>query len=111
MGNVTNQNGSEIKLSDSPSTEDFTLIKGTFTPTEAKEVLMSLISSKISFHNIKNLRSYELNGKEDQDSKKKIKRLKKVRNKLLKVFENIDDSDVSVNMDSQVNIEFQVDAQ
>ena len=86
MGNVTNQNGSEIKLSDSPSTEDFTLIKGTFTPTEAKEVLMSLISSKISFHNIKNLRSYGLNGKEDQYSKQKIKRLKKVRNKLLGGF-------------------------
>ncbi|MDZ7660580.1 hypothetical protein [Fodinibius sp.] len=107
MRNTNNQHDSEVEFSNYSSLENLTLIKGTFTPSEAKEVLVSLISSKISFHNKKNLRSYELNGKENQESKNRIKEFKKIRSKLLKIFENIDDSEMSIKIDSQISIEFQ----
>lgn len=64
------------------NTETLTLIDGIFTPDEAKEMLSNLISSKIGFHNIKNWRSQEQFGREDDDAKKRIPELKKELEKL-----------------------------
>ncbi|MDZ7720408.1 MAG: hypothetical protein U5K72_16450 [Balneolaceae bacterium] len=106
MSNRNDQITSEIEFSDHSSIKDLTLIKGTFTPSEAQEMLMSLISSKISFHNIKNLRSYEYNGSEEQESKQRIGELEKMREKLLIHLKNADKNGMSVKVESQIKIEF-----
>jgi hypothetical protein len=88
------------------SLEDLLLIKGNFTPSEAREVLMSLIRSKISFHKKKNLRSYEHNGSEDHESKERIEELEKMRKQLLMILENADRDGISIKMESDLTIEF-----
>jgi hypothetical protein len=88
------------------SLEDLLLIKGKFTPPEAREVLMSLIRSKISFHKKKNLQSYEYYGEEDRDSKQRVEELEKMRKKLLMMFKNADEDGVSIKIESQIDIQF-----
>ncbi|MDZ7716384.1 MAG: hypothetical protein U5J95_09255 [Balneolaceae bacterium] len=106
MSNTNEQINIEAEFSDQLPTEDLILVEGTFTPSEAKEVLMSLINSKISFHNLKNLRSYERSGSEDKESKKRITELEKMRKKLLTILKDTDKNGVSVKIESQINIEF-----
>ena len=45
-----------------------TLIDGTFSHLEAKEILSGIVASKINFHNIKNWSSRERFGKDDEIS-------------------------------------------
>jgi hypothetical protein len=106
MSITNDQIGSDMEFSDQHSVEELTLIKGTFTPSEAKEVLMELINSKLSFHNKKNLRSYELTGSEDRDSQQRILDLEKMRKQLLMVLKNADDDGMSVGIETQIHIEF-----
>jgi hypothetical protein len=46
-----------------------TLINGIFSPAEMKEVLFTMIANKINFHHLKNLRSLEKEGFEEEHSK------------------------------------------
>lgn len=52
--------------------KNLTLINGIFTPSEMKEVVLNMISNKINFHHLKNLRSLEKEGVEDEKSKKRL---------------------------------------
>ena len=54
-----------------------TLIEGTFSNEEAKEILMNIFSTKIHFHEMKNFSSMERFGKEDEIAQKRIPALKK----------------------------------
>ena len=40
------------------SKKKFTLVKGSYSPDEAREILMNLIQSKIQFHNIRKLKLF-----------------------------------------------------
>jgi len=52
--------------------KNLTLINGIFTPSEMKEVVLNMISNKINFHHLKNLRSLEKEGVEEEHSKKRL---------------------------------------
>jgi len=54
-----------------------TLIEGQFSPDESLEILNSLFTAKIRFHELKNFSSLERLGQEDAVAKKKIPQLKK----------------------------------
>lgn len=60
-------------------TETVDLIKGTFTPQEAREILLHLLDSKINFHNMKSWSFRERFGKPNADSEEKLKHLKESR--------------------------------
>lgn len=107
MSTMEKEIANEKKHPQKHSFEDLLLIKGTFTPQEAKEVLMNLISSKISFHRKKNLRSFEHYGKEDNASKQRIAELRKMRKKLKTVLNNANEDGKTIKMKSQINIEMQ----
>lgn len=62
-------------------TETIDLIKGTFTPPAAREVLLSLLNSKIKFHQLKDWSSRERFGAPDADSEQRLKCLKESRSK------------------------------
>jgi len=62
--------------------ETIDLIKGTFTPEEAKELLMGLLTGKINFHNLKNWSSKERFGKPDSFSEQKPEYLRKAKEEL-----------------------------
>ena len=63
-------------------TETIELIKGTFTPNEAKEILLQLLNSKMNFHNLKNWSSRERFGKPDADSVQRLRNLEESRKKV-----------------------------
>ena len=60
-------------------TESVDLIKGTFTPQEAREILLQLLDSKINFHNMKNWSTRERFGITNADSEQRLKHLKDSR--------------------------------
>lgn len=60
-------------------TETVNLIKGTFEPEDAKELLLQLLNSKIDFHNRRNWSSQERFGKPDLVSKQKLEYLAEAR--------------------------------
>ena len=51
------------------------IIKGTYSPEEAKEILFNIINSKLDFHNMKNVSSQIRYSKPDANSEKRIKEL------------------------------------
>jgi hypothetical protein len=66
--------------------EKLTLIEGEFSDEEAKEILTSIFSSKINFHNIKNWSSNERFGTDDEIAEKRIPELRKNLAKLLEIL-------------------------
>ncbi len=47
--------------------QNIQLVKGEFTPSQASDVIMSLINQKINFHKIEGLQLWERNHKYDQE--------------------------------------------
>lgn len=65
-----------MQTTQSPQKQTLKLIDGTFSASEAREVLMNLINSKIQFHNLKNFSSEERFGHLNVDSLNRIEELK-----------------------------------
>ncbi len=88
-------------------TENIELIKGTFTPEQAHEILLKLLDSKINFHNLKNWSSNEKFGKPDAYSEQRLKYLKESR----KMVETLVSTSLSegknmvINSSIEINIE------
>lgn len=89
-----------------PTQQDFLLIDGQFTADQAQEVLMHMISGKLSFHSILNLRSLEHQGQADPVSEKRIEELKKTRLELLKVIQQAEERGVELNIFSEITVSF-----
>lgn len=85
--------------------QEYKLVKGTFDLDEAREVLMSLINSKINFHAKKNLSSRERFGKIDQDSEKRIEELSISREQILQLLKHADESKQKITIISTISLE------
>lgn len=88
-------------------TETIDLIKGTFTPGDARDILLDLLNNKINFHNMKTWSSRERFGKPDADSEQRLKQLEESRNKvgtLLSKLINEDNEEKSVTLISTIEI-------
>ena len=87
--------------------ETIELINGTFTPTEAREILLQLLNSKIDFHNLRNWSSRERFGKPDSYSEQRLKHLEESRKKVEKLFSNSinDENNIIINSSIEINIE------
>ncbi|MEO5999958.1 MAG: hypothetical protein ABIN89_24175 [Chitinophagaceae bacterium] len=83
---------------------NFKLIHGTFTASEATQVLFDLINSKIHFHSMENFSSQERFGKDMPNSKRRIQALKKVRGSLKKIFDVAEKKKLKLQMDGFVEI-------
>jgi hypothetical protein len=88
-------------------TETIELIKGTFTPDEAREILLPLLNSKINFHNLKNFSSRERFGKPDADSEQRLKYLMESRKKVQTMLSKSinEEKSVIINSSIKINIE------
>lgn len=53
-------------------TKSFNLIQGTFNPADSQEILTTIFSDKISFHQKKNFSSQERFGKNDSVAENRI---------------------------------------
>jgi hypothetical protein len=86
------------------NTETIELIKGTFTPNEAREILLQLLNSKINFHNLKNWSSHERFGKPDADSEQRLKNLEESRKKVEMLISRSIDEEKTITINSNIEI-------
>ncbi len=88
-------------------TETIELIKGTFTPNEAREILLQMLNSKINFHNLKNWSSRERFGKPDAYSEQRLKHLEESRMKVQMLLSNSNNKEkiIIINSSIEINIE------
>jgi cell fate (sporulation/competence/biofilm development) regulator YlbF (YheA/YmcA/DUF963 family) len=86
--------------------EKVSLIKGNFSPTEAKEILTSVFATKMQFHKLKNFSSQELFGKEDAVAHERIPELTKSINTVEKMIEYAKQHNKTIHIVSEVSLEF-----
>lgn len=84
--------------------ENIELIKGTFTPREAREILVELLNSKINFHNLKNWSSHERAGKPDAHSEQRLAYLNESRKKVETFFAEHINEEKNVTINSNIEI-------
>lgn len=73
-------------------TQKIQLVKGEFTPSEASDVIMSLIDEKIKFHRKQRLQKWEQNHKNNSDElEDRIKQLEKEKQKTKEFIANAKD--------------------
>lgn len=65
----------------------FTLIEGQFSPTESRELLLSIFKSKIRFHRMKNFSTQERFGKDDENAISRMLELQETLASIFKVIE------------------------
>lgn len=85
-------------------TEKLTLIEGTFSDEEAKEILMNIFSTKINFHEVKNFSSIERFGEVDATAQKRIPDLKREVEKLTKILAEARATNKQITINSEINI-------
>ncbi len=90
-------------------TEKLTIINGSFTYEEAKEILINIFSSKINFHTMKNWSSQERFGKEDEIAQKRIPALRKEIKKLDTILTKAKAKNKKLVVSSEINIAIQED--
>lgn len=61
-------------------------ITGEFSPEDAKELLLNVISKKIQFHSVDSLSLWEKNATLDSVSKKRLLELQNARNEILQLI-------------------------
>ena len=86
------------------SNETFNLIDGVFSTDEAREILMNIFSTKIQFHEMKNLSSEERFGEQDTVAKKRIPQLKMELEKLEKIISEAKSGTKKFEITSAINI-------
>jgi hypothetical protein len=86
------------------NTQELKLIEGVFTPEETLEILTSLYTNKIKYHELKNFSSLERFGKEDKIAAKRIPQLKKSIEKISKLMSSSSKKQEMLFVKSIINI-------
>lgn len=87
------------------------LIKGQFTPEEAREILCDMLKSKINFHNIKSLSSLVRFNQPSPESELRIQELQEAREQLLALIQQAEDLNMDLHIESTINVSFQLKEQ
>lgn len=80
------------------------LISGQFTPSEAQEVLLEIIDSKINFHKIKNLSSLVRSNQPKRESELRIKELKEAREQILALIKTAKEQESTLRIDASLYV-------
>ena len=83
-----------------------TLIDGTFSIAEAKDVLINMFTMKINFHQQKNVSHIERFGKPDEAAKEKVNFLKSELAKLEACIEKADSDNATLKVTSAIHIDY-----
>lgn len=86
--------------------QEFTLIEGEFSQTEAMEVLNNVLSSKIQFHQMKNFSSQIRFGKDDETSIERMGQLRQSIETISKIIKEAKIEDRKIEITSVINIRF-----
>lgn len=85
--------------------DSFDVIKGEFTPAEAKEIIGYLIRKKIQFHQGRNFSKEIRQGMQDEDSIQRIQQLRQMRNEIDKLIENAENDGKKLKVNATIKIE------
>lgn len=96
----------EVKSAPVTPLDELKLIDGTFTPDQAQEVLLSLIDSKIQFHQLNNFSSEIKYGKKDQHSIDRVQELKTLKKQIIDIIALAESENKKLNVSSMLNISF-----
>jgi hypothetical protein len=86
------------------TTKNITLVKGSFTVEEAKDILLTLLNNKINFHQMKNFSLVERFGMPEFGSQKRIDELKLNREELTDFFKSAEAKNLTFSIDSVIQI-------
>lgn len=96
---------SQVSLPTQTEVVQEVLIKGEFSPEEAKEIINHLFLEKINFHGVKSFSKKIRFGEEDNRSEERIIELKQSQAVLNKFIEAAREQGISVKIESSVSIE------
>jgi hypothetical protein len=83
----------------------YTLIQGEFSKEEAKEIIHSIFSEKIKFHEMKNFSSLERTGKEHFTAKTRISELGAEMNKIKEFIDKTEPTTSSLSISAKIDIQ------
>ncbi len=86
------------------SKEPFPLIRGTFAPSEAADVLFKLISGKINYHLLLLFSNEERFGSDLANSRVRIKQLKAMREELAEIIQDARENGYDLDIHSDIRI-------
>ncbi|MDR6156881.1 MULTISPECIES: hypothetical protein [Chryseobacterium] len=84
----------------------FFLIKGIFSPEDAKEILSKIYNFKINYHNLNNWRSLERFGIDDENSQKRIPKLKNDKAKIEELIDHGKAREQKIRINAEISISF-----
>ena len=83
----------------------FKLIEGNFSTDEAKKVLMSVINSKINYHNLNAFSDFVRNNENESNTKTRVSELVASREGIIKIIEEAEAKEMKLNIKSNIIIE------
>ena len=89
----------------SSASGNITLVKGSFTPSEAADVLLTLINDKIKFHSIQILNLREGSEKDITYSEERIKALKAAKTEITDMVVEARNKGFVLDINSSINIQ------
>lgn len=84
----------------------FKLIQGDFSSQDAKTVLMSVINSKINFHNLNAFSEFVKNNEDCETSKQRISALSKASEDILNLIEESEKKGMKLKINGDITVEF-----
>ena len=84
---------------------EFKLVNGVFSAEEAQKIIVSLINSKIDFHNLNAFSDLIRNNTTVDNSKSKIEALTQTRHDIIELIEEAEKKGMKLNIKSNINIE------
>ena len=84
--------------------QHFQLIDGTFTPSEASRVLLSLVKSKMDYHNMEKFSNEERFGRDVTHSEKRLHDLAKLNTALKEFFASAADANQNLKINGWIEI-------
>jgi hypothetical protein len=86
-------------------TKMYPLVKGTFSPEDAKEITSHLISEKINFHEKKSFSNKIRFGEIDENSQVRIKELNQSRTSINELIDQAREQGKTLKIESTITIE------
>ncbi len=86
------------------SKHELSLIKGDFTPSDARERVIQLIMDNLNYHSLRNLSSRERYGQSDLNSEEKIEELQMSKKQALDLFDYAEVSGRRLRIESTIKI-------
>ena len=87
--------------------DGYDLVRGEFTPEDAKDILDHMISKKINFHKVRSFNSEIRLGKKDPNSELRISELMVTKEELLAILESAQLKGSKVHIKANISIDIE----